>query len=152
MTIDQSIRIEETGKDTIIAFVDKKYNHSLRIKSNTKKNIQKYFRKIGKPKIFPIVTFSVATYLLIRHFKLKLDALVIDIEYLGHESTIKNIILTLYRIDKYTEPNIYFSNIGKGDKAHILAINIHRKEIKADFDLTEQEVIKFINYVVSHKK
>ena len=38
MTVDQSIRIEETGKDTIIAFVDKKYSHSLRIKSNTKKN------------------------------------------------------------------------------------------------------------------
>ena len=76
MTVDQSIRIEETGKDTVIAFVDKKYSHSLRIKSN----------------------------------------------------------------------------IGKQDKAHILAINTHRKEIKADFDLTGLEIIKFVNYVVSHKK
>lgn len=152
MTIDQSIRIEETGKDTIIAFVDKKYSHSLRIKSNIKKNIQSYFRKIGKPNIFPIVTFSVAVYLLIRHFKLKLDTLIIDVEYLGHESTIKNIILTLYRIDKITEPDIYFSNIGKEDGAHILAINVHRKKIKSDFELKELEIIKFINYVVSHKK
>lgn len=83
---------------------------------------------------------------------MKLDTLVIDVEYLGHESTIKNIILTLYRIDKTIEPDIYFSNIGKEDMAHILAINIHRKEIKADFDLTGSEIVRFVNYVVGHKK
>lgn len=152
MTIDQSIRIEETGKDTIIAFVDKKYSHSLRIKSNTKKSIQNYFRKMGKPNIFPILVFAVSTYLLIKHFKLKLDVLIVDVEYLGHESTIKNIILSLYRIDKVSEPNIYFSNIGKEDKAHLLAIGVHRKKMKEDFTLSESEIIKAINFVVKNKK
>lgn len=152
MTVDQSIRIEETGKDTIIAFVDKKYSCSLRIKSNTKKNIQSYFRKIGKPNIFPMVVFAISTYLLIKRFELKIDTLVIDIEYLGHESAIKNIILSLYRIDGISEPDIHFKSIGKEDMAHILAIGIHRKKLNEDFILSESELLNSIGLVVKDKK
>jgi hypothetical protein len=130
MTIDQSGRIEETSQHTIITLADKNNGYTVKISTSVKKELQNVFRKIGKPKSFPVVIFAVTVFLVIIKSKYKFQTLVIDIEYPGHENTIKNIILTHCRKFKLNEPEIYFSNIGKKDPAHILALNTFRGKIK----------------------
>ncbi|KKQ51024.1 hypothetical protein A2865_01600 [Candidatus Woesebacteria bacterium RIFCSPHIGHO2_01_FULL_39_17] len=57
MVIDQSGRIEETNRDTIIALADKNKSFTLKITSNLKRKLQHESRMRGKPKVFPIVVF-----------------------------------------------------------------------------------------------
>ena len=132
MTIDQSGRIEETNHHTIISLADKNRSYTLKLPSSVKKDLLKIFRKLGKPKSFPIIIFSVSVFLSLLKSKYKFEILVIDIEYPGHENTIKNIIYTYCRKFKINKPKIYFSNIGKNDQAHINAINTFRNRIKPD--------------------
>ena len=49
--IDQSGKIENTNKNTIIAFSNNKFK-SIFISAKDKREIQKFFRRIGKPRIF----------------------------------------------------------------------------------------------------
>ena len=56
--IDQSGKIENTNKNTIIAFSDSKFK-SIFISAKEKREIQKFFRRIGKPKIFIYKVFEI---------------------------------------------------------------------------------------------
>ncbi len=132
MVVDQSGRIEETNRDTIIALADKKRSFTLKITANLKRKIQNFFRKEGKPRVFSVIVFATAIYYAIEKSRFRFDLLIIDNEYPVHEPAIKNIILQLYRKSKRKEPEIYFSNIGKNDPAHIAAINTFRGEREPD--------------------
>jgi|SRR3972149_10528962 len=139
MIIDQSGRIEETNRHTIIAIADKNKGYTVKIPPSAKKELLKVFRKIGKPKVFPVVIFADAIFISLIRSKLSPQILVIDIEYPGHESTIKNIILTYCRKFKIPVPEIYFSKIGKKDPAHVLAWNTFKGNQKADTVLGFQD-------------
>ena len=135
MVIDQSGRIEETNRHTIIALADKEKGYSIEISSSVKKELLETLRKIGKPKAFSIQIFAITVFLTILKSKYYPQLLIIDMEYPGHENTIKNIILTFCRKFKIMEPEIYFSLIGKKDPAHVLAIEIFRGYKKANLSL-----------------
>ena len=75
--IDQSGKIENTSKDTVIAFSDG-IRKAIRISSNDKREIQAIFRRIGKPRIFIYKLFAILIFLLIRDHLKELDEVVID--------------------------------------------------------------------------
>ena len=67
--IDQSGKIENTNKPTVVGFSNKESGIVL-ITPKDKKAIQKYFRDIGKPKLFIYITFvALVFYLIKNHIK-----------------------------------------------------------------------------------
>jgi len=87
-----------------------------------------FFRELGKPIIFRIFTFSVLCAELI--IKSKTKNVIIDREYVGHERQIKSFILQILRIKKFSEPDVNFTEIGKGSPAHICAYKAMTNKVR----------------------
>lgn len=139
--IDQSGKIELTSKKTVVGFS----NHTkltIEISSREKRKVQKYFRKIRKPKQYYYQTFAILIYLLIKGKKL--DQVIIDTEYPGQSDIIKNYLLSLLRKKGDFDKNIIvFHRIGKKSNAHAVANKVF-KQGKADIIIKAEDVIKFI--------
>ena len=149
MVIDQSGRVEETNRTSIVALADKKFSFTIALSSKTKKELLQIFRKNGKPKTFPIVTFALMVFMTMLRSKTYPPELIIDIEYPGHENTIKNIILVFCKRYKKQPPQIYFANIGKNDPAHLAAWGTYTKKYKPNIVLKTED---FIGKIPKKKK
>ena len=95
MVIDQSGRVEETNRSTIVSLADKTKSFTIELPANVKIELLKVYRKLGKPKIFPIIVFSQIVFMTMMRSKNFPNILIIDIEYPKHDNSIKNIIKTL---------------------------------------------------------
>jgi hypothetical protein len=137
--IDQSGKIENTNKLTVISYSNK-INKSILITSKDKKSIQSVFRKIGQPKLFVYKLFAVAIFILIKDKIKQIDQIIIDKEYVGYENLIKDFICQIAQKDKtkIDRKNIHFKSIGRKSKAHEISINSFRKK-KADKRLSAKE-------------
>lgn len=138
--IDQSGRIEETKRHTILAIASKNYSYTIKIDSGTKRRLQTYFHKIGKPKMFGVYGFTVGLVILIKKSKIKNSVITIDTEYLGYEKVIKN------ELFKGTNQNLEFRflSIGKKSPAHISAYTVFKKRNKSDYKIGLNEFEKLI--------
>lgn len=139
--IDQSGRIEETNRDTVIAFSNEK-QFSIRIPARIKRQLLEVFRRRGKPKLFKYKVFALGIAILLRRSKIspKNLSLVIDDEYPGHEGTITDIIWS--RFDPEVEIN--FRSISKNSPAHEMAYYTYKKERKENVRLTYEEIVASI--------
>lgn len=143
--IDQSGKIENTNRPTVVAYSNKE-NGVLIILAKDKKSIQKYFRRIGKPKLFIYFTFIALVFCLIsKHIKNR-DQIVIDREYPGYERFITK---TLYQwIEKHIkvkEITVATSQIGKKSRAHDLAWNeLQLKSHKTTERISAEKLIRII--------
>ena len=142
--VDQSGRIEETNRDTVLA-LSNGVNYSIRIHRRTKRKLLEDFRKQGKPKLFTIKVFSAGVYFLIKDYINKTDRIVIDVEYDGKSSLIKSILAEYINGKNEVKGKISFKSIGRKSNAHILAIEIYRKNKKADRVISYKELTKLIN-------
>jgi hypothetical protein len=131
--IDQSGRIEETNRDTILAYSNGK-SYSIIIPARTKRQLLEQFRILGKPKIFVLRVFASGIYLLINDQITKCFDITIDIEYPGNNHLISDMLKEMFiRNNKdISKINFSFSLIGKKSRAHNLAISVFRKKEKAD--------------------
>lgn len=122
--IDQSGKIENTNRLTIIAYSNSKHK-SIMITAKDKKSIQSIFRKIGQPKLF-----AAAIFILIKNDLQKINQIIIDREYTGYENLIKNFICEIAERNgkKIEKEIIHIQSIGKKSKAHELSINAYRKK------------------------
>ncbi|MCG2700747.1 hypothetical protein L6267_01100 [Candidatus Parcubacteria bacterium] len=80
--IDQSGKIENTGKDTIIAFSNGSFG-SISISAKDKREIQRIFRKIGKPRVFVYRVFAVLIFLLINPAPFRQTPHLLDRNYIN---------------------------------------------------------------------
>lgn len=135
--IDQSGKIEDTSKDTILAFSNKIWS-AIVIPAKVKRQIQEIFRRQGKPKIFVFRTFAAGIILLIKNYQKQITDVQIDTEYPGNEAVIKDIVVQMLREQGIPEPNIYFGRIGKKSMAHhrgyAVAIGKLEPERKVELD------------------
>jgi hypothetical protein len=128
--IDQSWKVEDTQKPTILAFSNSKTGVII-ILSREKKLIQKYFREIRKPKLFTYLSFVVLVYLLIKNNLSDNDCLVIDREYPGYEKFIKQKLNEIIiQNTKVKDISVSTEMIGKKSKAHILAYKGYKMKSK----------------------
>ena len=143
--IDQSGKIENTSKDTVIAFSDG-IRKAIRISSNDKREIQAIFRRIGKPRIFIYKLFAILIFLLIRDHLKELDEVVIDEEYSGQESLIKTYLAQEIRkaAPSFDLQLISFGRVGKKSGAHLRASQVARRKRDADMQVTTKDVLKYI--------
>jgi hypothetical protein len=125
--IDQSGKIEDTAKHTVIAYSNDSVAAVL-LSAREKRKLQEMFRLIGKPKLYIYAGFSVLTYILIEP-KLKLGdraIFIIDKEYPGHDKTIQRLIQ--FFANRNIE--IRWQLLGKSSKAHDIAFKVYKKKLK----------------------
>jgi len=139
--IDQSGKVEDTGKPTVLAFTNKDAK-VIKVLAKTKRQIQEVFRRKGAPRLYIYRTFGALVFLLIRDFLPKLTQVVIDTEYPGKEKIIKEIIIEFIRKEKKEEPTIFFKRIGNRPKVHYLAYDVFVGKKKEDKLIKFEEVVK----------
>lgn len=143
--IDQSGKIENTSKNTVIAFSNDIFG-SILISAKDKRELQKIFRKIGKPKMFIYKLFAILIFLLIEKYLYQIKQIVIDEEYSGQFSLIKNLLLQEIRKKQpnFLTDNINIRRIGKKSKAHYVAYGVATGQKLADVRVTTREILKFV--------
>ncbi len=142
--IDQSIKIEQTNKDTIIGLSNDK-TFTVLIKRQVKRKLQEEFRRKGKPRLFVCRTFIAGVVLLLKYAQLKnLSRITIDIEYRGQEKLLKSIFLEMW--SRYFEeiPDIEFRGIGRGSRAHNISYLTMKGRCKADKEIALDTIRRLV--------
>lgn len=134
--VDQSGKIEQTNKDTVLAAANDE-NFAVILPSKEKRRLQEWFRRVGAPALFVDTTFATMLYLLIRDLLKKTTNFIVDIEYPGRTQIIEDMVLRLAP-KKIT---ISWRLIGKTSKAHDIAYKVYHKKIKGK-NTNAQEVWK----------
>ncbi len=142
--IDQSGKIEDTNKDTILAMSNGK-KFAIKINARTKRQLQEFFRKKGKPKVYVYDVFAVGVYFLLKPYLKERSVVIVDKEYWGYEKRIGFVILSCVKKDRMIlKLDIVFELIGKNSPAHLLALEITRKKCKAEESLDFFQIIHFL--------
>ena len=141
LEIDQSGKIEQTNKNTILCLTNDK-SYCLVIPARIKRQLQKIFRFNNQARNFILFTFSAGLAILIRQSSPGTKVL-IDEEYIGKSPIIKNIIFQMLE-DLEPTPTIAFKSIGKSSPAHLLAKEVALKRKKADKTVSFKEIIREI--------
>lgn len=142
LEVDQSIKVEQTNRDTVIAFSNGE-KYALLIPARVKREAAQHFHKEGRPKkqIF-LLLFALAAFHLLKGHVDDSTVIVIDVEYEGQEQNIKALLLRFLDIEKRNRPQIVFRSIGKKSGAHLLAISVVRGKRQAHRTITLQEFLK----------
>lgn len=123
--IDQSGKIEQTNKNTVLAAANGS-TAAIILPRKDKRKLQESFRLKGKPQLFIDSVFTVLLYLLIKEINTKLNVLEVDIEYPGHTEIIEHMLEQLTELDI----RLRWILVGKTSKAHDIAYKVFRKKLK----------------------
>ncbi|GAB4462602.1 MAG: hypothetical protein Kow00120_29380 [Anaerolineae bacterium] len=143
--VDQSGRVDETNRATVLALADG-MAYSVAISAGDKRECIQALRgrRWGKdPTTLYVLLFATLLYLLLREHAGKLDRVIIDTEYPGHEAIIKGHVLNLFqRSGVRVDPMIFsFQQVGKKSPAHALGARVFRGKAAPDRRLTAAEVL-----------
>ncbi|MEK9179345.1 MAG: hypothetical protein AAB893_02650 [Patescibacteria group bacterium] len=138
--IDQSGKVEQTNKDTVLALSNGTWD-TIQIQSKTKRQLQEMFRRNGQIRNFVLFVFSVCLGILVKRNMKKTQNIVIDREYFGKEPVIKNIIYQLFKGAKKL-PHIEFALIGKGSPAHFRAYETAKSLLKPNKIISLAEILE----------
>ena len=143
--IDQSGKIENTSKNTVVAFSNGK-SKSISISAKDKREIQNFFRMAGKPRVFVYRLFAILIFLLIKDNLKKIDQITIDIEYPGWNHQIKDYLLSEIRKvnPNFSKNNIVFKSVGKKSEAHLIAYSTTQRKREPDLKIGSKDILKFI--------
>lgn len=136
--IDQSGKIEDTAKDTVIAYSNNS-EYAILIPAKEKRRLQEYFRLIGKPRLFIDITFAAIVSILAEEVKSS-STLTIDEEYPGHTEVIEQFIILF--VSKLT--SIRWQKIGKNSSAHEVAYKTYKRKRPAEQRLSAGKLWKLI--------
>ena len=128
--VDQSVRVEELTRDTILALANKEFAYAVRLPRRVKRQLHEIFRLGGIRKKFGPWVFAAAVVKLMEKANVKISEIIVDIEYSGYEREILTIIQQVY-------PNLYisFTSIGKNSPAHEKAYFAFQGKESAEFTL-----------------
>ncbi len=138
--INQSNKIEQTNKDTIIGISNDRA-FTILIKSRIKRKLQEEFRKQGKPRLFVYRTFIASVVLAFKYAQLKnLSRVVIDEEYYGKDKMLKSMFLEMWSRFFRDVPEVSFEKIGKKSKVHSACYLAMKGKNKADKIIGFEEI------------
>jgi len=146
--VDQSIRIDNTQKDTIIAFSNE-ISAAVRIPAPVKRKCLKILRSrgAGKRNIY-LKLFSAALSILLRPYARQVNTITIDTEFSDKQSQqfIKTILLKNLRRSgsKLSVDDITFSSIGKKSRAHLKAYGVHKRKTDADYTAKMGKILELV--------
>ena len=142
LQIDQSGKIEDTAKDTVIAYSNGN-QYSIVIPRKVKRQVQEFFRQVGLPQLFIYRLFSIGVYFVIRDLKI-ITKIEIDTEFQGKDLIIKEMILDLLFEKNRPGHDLSFTRIGNKPKVHYVANDVLNKKRKAGKVLTYEEIFKIL--------
>lgn len=140
--IDQSGKIEQTNKDTVIAYSNDT-QYSILIPRRLKRKVQEVFRLHGFTSLFIYYLFSVGVYYLIESIE-RISDITIDTEYPSKDKTIRGFLHGFLEKNRKPSHNIHFARIGNRPKAHYAAKDVFDKKIKPDRILGLKEIIRIL--------
>jgi len=146
LRLRESGRIEFTKVDTVFAFANG-IHHSILIPATTKRGcitlLRTHYQKLQQPYI---KLFSVCLFILLREHIRKIDTIIIDIEFDGHEGAIKGELLNYIRvlIPDFPKGAIVFTHIGKHSPAHFKAYDTYAGKLEPDYIVTQSEIVKLL--------
>lgn len=143
--IDQSWKIENTNKHSVLAFSNSS-SSSVLIPAEDKRILQKFFREAGKPEMFVYRTFAILAYHLVKDHLDRIDMIIFDREYPSKEALIKDLFLQSIRKQhpNFDKDCIWFEEIGKKSNAHWEAYWVFKGEKEPTKIVTYQMVLKEI--------
>jgi len=125
--INQSNKIEQTSKDTILGLANDE-TFTILINRKIKRKLQEEFRKQGKPRLFVYRTFIAGVVLLLKYAQLKNPSqIVIDEEYYGKDKMLKSIFLEMWSRYFKEFPEVIFEKIGKKSKVHSVCYSVMKR-------------------------
>lgn len=143
--VDQSGKIEQTDKDTVLA-VANNIKKCVLLKASVKRRLVRLLREESiLPEIFYPKIFCAVLFILLKPFSDKTQEFIVDEEYTGKERQIK-VILNEYaqktNMDSIAN-KIVFRQVGKKSPAHILAWKTRRDKSDA-YEIRMDEVLALI--------
>ena len=140
LRVDQAGKIEDTTKDTILAYVSQESQYTIKIPKKIKQDIFNRCRKRYRRNI-TLRFFSYALYLLLKDADFSM--IIIDDEYPGNGRDIKNMLS-----HKLKKDSIIFTNLGKRDLSHTVANQTFSGKLKPNRIITEID----INQIIPRRK
>ena len=138
--IDQSAKIEQTNKTTVIAYSNDN-QFALVIPRRLKRRIQEVFRLHGFSSLFTYYLFSVGLFYLLEHLEKK-ENIIIDTEYPGKDKIIISFLKPLLIKNKKPDHRISFARIGNRPPAHYAAKDVFDKKKRPDKTLRLEDIIR----------
>lgn len=134
--IDQSIKIEQTHKDTAIGIANGNMVAVI-IPRKIKRQLKDEFREADRRQLFAYRVFIAGVVLALEYTELKdLSDVVIDIEYPGQNRRLKSIFLEMWSRRNDTVPDVQFKLIGKQSRAHEICYEVTRGQRKPNKKLS----------------
>lgn len=140
--VDQSGKIEDTAKDTVLAYSNE-IQHSILIPRKVKRQLQEAFRRCGMTRMFVYSLFSVGIFYLIKDLKVATH-IVVDIEYPGKETVIIQLVSNILKASNKPSHQLVFERIGNRPRVHYAAKNVLDKKSKPNYIVRLPEVITAI--------
>ena len=140
--IDQSGRIEIPG-ETIIA-ASNSFTVTVRITSQVQQSVRNKLLSRGvKPRMVMIRMFVAGIFMAIQKNMNNVHSVIIDVEYPGYEDEIKSLLLEKIHAQGHwlSKHNIVIMSVGKKSPAHHAAIRVFRKQAKADYTPSVDELL-----------
>jgi len=129
--------------DTTIAASDG-FTVTVRITAKVKHEVRETLRKRRvKTRLIMVRMFAGAIFLAIQEHLAEIESLTIDAKYTGYEAESKSLLINKVRArrTKFTGDNIRIARIGKNSPAHRAAIQVTRRQARADKTPTTQELL-----------
>jgi hypothetical protein len=140
--IDQSGKLEHSSKNTYIAVANGK-TFIIKISSIEKRKLLKTIKELHKPhKTYIYQVFAAIIFILLHN--IKLQEVTIDIEYEGHQGSIKEILIQLFAKYQKKMPEIYFDYIGKRSNAHHSVLSAFRGEVEVDMIISAEDILRIL--------
>jgi len=148
MEVDQSIKIGDLSRATVLAYSDH-IHLTVLIPAQVKRSLMEQLRARGKSKIRATVQiFAIALFLLLKETAPQIGVVVIDTEYTGYEPDIEGMLLNYLREIEpgFDKGRLVFRQVGKSSPAHKRAISTHRGEVKPDKVLKLEDFLAVLNW------
>ncbi len=129
--------------ETVVA-VSNGFTVTIKITAEVKRQVRQTLEERGvKPNLVMIRLFVGAIVLAVRNHLAQITDLTIDEEYTGYEAVIKSLLLDRTRSlgGTLTPHNIRIVRIGKQSPAHRAAIQVKRRQVKADQTPTAKDLL-----------
>lgn len=141
--IDQSGKIENTEKDTVLA-LSNDIKYTVLLPAKTKRTLQSILRKENRPGMFVYLVFSSLLFILLKSVYPK-SKVIVDREYPGKESLIKVLIGRIIQGSKNKgKLDFEFGSAGKSSNVHGLAHKTFKGKSKPDKTIKLEEIIKLV--------
>lgn len=140
--IDQSGKIEQTNKDTVLCLASENEWDTVTIKAKTKRQLQEIFRRNGQPRNYVLFVFCAGLSILIKR-NINIPLVIIDREYFSKDAVIKEILLEMLAGNKKI-PEISFGHIGRKVQAHLKGYRVYTGKLVTKKIITQSELLKAI--------